>query len=129
MSIMPAYFTTTSFKKRKVKKMTKAKQQALVEFNRERKKMGLDPIDTMITSKRSKELRVVVNPVTVNRPYVDPARLRKYGSLPFTGDACYRKEDKVYTGDKMKGIGTLHKSNAVPVFTDQEAIDIARMRR
>ena len=36
---------------------------------------------------------------------------------------------KVYTGTKMLGIGQLHKSNAVPVFCDQDAIDIARMRR
>lgn len=34
-----------------------------------------------------------------------------------------------YTGTKVKGIATMHKSNAVPVFTDAEAIDIARMRR
>lgn len=34
-----------------------------------------------------------------------------------------------YTGDKMKGIGTLHKSNAVPIFTDEEARDQATMRR
>jgi hypothetical protein len=36
---------------------------------------------------------------------------------------------KVYTGDKMLGIGTLHKSNAVPVFSLEEAQDIAKMRR
>lgn len=40
-----------------------------------------------------------------------------------------RPADKVYTGTKIKGIGTLHKSNAVPIFTDDEAIDIAHMRR
>jgi hypothetical protein len=34
-----------------------------------------------------------------------------------------------YTGTKMKGIGTLHKSNAVPVFTDEEAVSLASMRR
>jgi hypothetical protein len=34
-----------------------------------------------------------------------------------------------YTGTKVKGIGTMHKSNAVPIFTDDEAIDIAHMRR
>jgi len=34
-----------------------------------------------------------------------------------------------YTGSKMLGVGQLHKSNAVPVFCDQDAIDIARMRR
>ena len=36
---------------------------------------------------------------------------------------------KVYTGNKILGIGTMHKSNAVPIFSDQEAQDIARMRR
>lgn len=39
------------------------------------------------------------------------------------------KESPKYTGTKMLGIGQLHKSNAVPVFCDQDAIDIARMRR
>ena len=51
------------------------------------------------------------------------------GSLPFTGGACTKAPDKVYTGTKVKGIGTMHKSNAVPVFSDQEAIDISTMRR
>lgn len=37
--------------------------------------------------------------------------------------------DKVYTGTKIKGIGTMHKSNAVPIFSDEEAVDIAKMRR
>jgi len=36
---------------------------------------------------------------------------------------------KVYTGNKVKGIATMHKSNAVPVFSDEEAVDISRMRR
>jgi hypothetical protein len=36
---------------------------------------------------------------------------------------------KVYTGTKVKGIGTMHKSNAVPIFSDEEAVAIANMRR
>ena len=36
---------------------------------------------------------------------------------------------KVYTGTKVKGIATMHKSNAVPVFSDEQAIDISKMRR
>ena len=36
---------------------------------------------------------------------------------------------KVYTGTKVLGIGTMHKSNAVPIFSDEEAIAIATMRR
>jgi hypothetical protein len=34
-----------------------------------------------------------------------------------------------YTGTKMLGIGTMHKSNAVPIFTDDEAKSISSMRR
>ena len=34
-----------------------------------------------------------------------------------------------YTGSEMIGIAQMSKSNAVPVFAKQEAIDIARMRR
>jgi hypothetical protein len=42
---------------------------------------------------------------------------------------CVKPEDKEYTGTKIKGIGTMHKSNAVPVFSDEEAKDISKMRR
>lgn len=40
-----------------------------------------------------------------------------------------KADTKVYTGTKMIGIGTMHKSNSVPIFSDDEAQDIARMRR
>ena len=43
--------------------------------------------------------------------------------------AATKAEPKVYTGDKVLGIATLHKSNAVPVFNSQEAVDISSMRR
>jgi len=39
------------------------------------------------------------------------------------------KPAPVYTGTKIKGIGTMHKSNAVPIFSDEEAVAIATMRR
>ena len=39
------------------------------------------------------------------------------------------KPSLAYTGTKILGIGTLHKSNAVPVFSEEEAIDISKMRR
>ena len=42
---------------------------------------------------------------------------------------CVKVRDNEYTGTKIKGIGTMHKSNAVPVFSDQEAKDISSMRR
>ena len=46
-----------------------------------------------------------------------------------TGGNATLKEPKVYTGTKVKGIATMHKSNAVPVFSDEEAQDISKMRR
>ena len=46
----------------------------------------------------------------------------------YTGNATLAPA-KVYTGDKVKGIATMHKSNAVPVFSDEQAVDISRMRR
>ena len=46
-----------------------------------------------------------------------------------TGGNATLAAPKVYTGTKVKGIATMHKSNAVPVFSDQEAIDISNMRR
>lgn len=53
----------------------------------------------------------------------------KIPSLPFSGGSCAKKDSPVYTGTKIKGIGTMHKSNAVPIFSDEEAVAIATMRR
>lgn len=53
----------------------------------------------------------------------------KIPSLPFTAGPCTKAPDKVYTGTAIKGIGTMHKSNAVPIFSDEQAVDIAKMRR
>jgi hypothetical protein len=50
-------------------------------------------------------------------------------SLVTTWTPCLKTEDKRYTGSKIKGIGTMHKSNAVPVFSDEEAVEISKMRR
>lgn len=46
-----------------------------------------------------------------------------------TGGNAALKAPNVYTGTKVKGIATMHKSNAVPVFSDEEAVEISRMRR
>jgi len=46
-----------------------------------------------------------------------------------TGGNATLAPAKVYTGTKVKGIATMHKSNAVPVFSDEEAVEISRMRR
>ena len=46
-----------------------------------------------------------------------------------TGGNATLKPVKQYTGTKIVGIATMHKSNAVPVFSNEEAEDIAKMRR
>lgn len=47
-----------------------------------------------------------------------------------TGDGiAASKPVQQYTGTKMKGIGVMHKSNSVPIFSDEEAVAIATMRR
>ena len=43
--------------------------------------------------------------------------------------AVRTKDIPKYTGTNIVGISTLHKSNAVPVFSREEAIDISKMRR
>jgi hypothetical protein len=44
--------------------------------------------------------------------------------------ACAKRESPKYTGDLIVGIGTMHKSNAVPIMRGtKQAEDIAKMRR
>jgi hypothetical protein len=68
---------------------------------------------------------------TYSSPKTEPFRREtpKINSLPFTAGPCVKAPDKVYTGTMIKGIGTMHKSNAVPIFSNEEAEDIAKMRR
>ncbi|CAB4241768.1 hypothetical protein UFOVP71_306 [uncultured Caudovirales phage] len=65
-------------------------------------------------------------------PKLAPPPGREYGPRHpsrDTGGNATLKAPNVYTGTKVKGIATMHKSNAVPVFSDEEAIDISKMRR
>ena len=52
-----------------------------------------------------------------------PSRKKTYRPPSLnSGDVkAVKRDNQVYTGSSMKGIGTLHKSNAVPIFTDEEA--------
>lgn len=40
-----------------------------------------------------------------------------------------KRESMKYTGTLVKGIATMHKSNAVPVINEEQMKDISRMRR
>ena len=53
----------------------------------------------------------------------------KSGTFYTNGNTTGKKEPMKYTGTLVKGIATMHKSNAVPVISQEEATDIANMRR
>jgi hypothetical protein len=127
MHLVGPYLTTTGRKKSKRKYRTAAQaaqarelsaswQNLLDEHGVKKSKAG--PKKPIETQARVPDYR--------NYRGSDQPRIP---SLPFTGEVCAKPADKVYTGDKMIGIGTLHKSNAVPVFSSDDAKDIARMRR
>lgn len=40
-----------------------------------------------------------------------------------------KKESQKYTGTLIKGIATMHKSNAIPIISQEQAIEVATMRR
>ena len=63
------------------------------------------------------------------KPHYRGAQDPKIPSLNTGFAPCVAPQTKVYTGTKVKGIGTMHKSNAVPIFSDDEAKDISSMRR
>ena len=109
---MTIIYTNQRSKKRK----TNAKQRALQE-----EWLAL----VARTAPKSKSHSVV--PLQQPKPY--RRETQYYPSLNSNEYNVYRKDTMQYTGDKMKGIGTLHKSNAVPIFTDEEAKDQAAMRR
>jgi hypothetical protein len=50
-------------------------------------------------------------------------------SLNSGGGSTSKSEPKVYTGTKIIGIATMHKSNMVPIFNEEAAIEVAQMRR
>lgn len=79
------------------------------------------------TKKRKRALEAPIMTPVVNKPY--RRETPEIKSLPFTAGPCVRPPDKVYTGTAIKGIGTMHKSNAVPIFSDEDAVAIAKMRR
>lgn len=82
-----------------------------VEDKKRRRAMHAAPLDYTLSAPAGRETQKIAS--------------RNTGEV---GVTTY-KAAPVYTGNKVKGIGTMHKSNAVPVFSDEEAIAIATMRR
>ena len=71
-----------------------------------------------------------VGPTVNSSVVVDPRRSTHHIPSLDTGEGiAVKKEVQQYTGTAMLGIGQLHKSNAIPVFSKEDAIDISKMRR
>ena len=124
MGMMPVYFTTTSFKKRKKQKFSNAAAAKTSRENQESWKKILLSHDV----KKQKASKTFV---TLQRKPLSyrGSDLPKIPSVKCTFEPCIKSSDKVYTGEAIIGISTMHKSNAVPVFNKQAAIDISKMRR
>lgn len=139
MNLIGPWLSTTSTKKRS-EKLTKAKQAELENGWRDRnirlKEMRL-PKETFEQylewvygkGKKNKakttyrpEVKAPVTEEIINRPKTSTKESPSQTE-------CAKRSPKVYTGTKMIGIGTMHKSNMVPIFSDEEAIDISTMRR
>ena len=122
----PALSTTGKRKSKQKWASSEQKQQSQkldAEWNELMKKWGSEQQER----KRTQALKA-----PVYKPAVNP-RLAEARSIPSVPDqhtgAVTVKQTPKYTGNKIVGIGTMHKSNAVPIFSDQEAKEISSMRR
>ena len=145
MHLVGPYMTTTNYKKRKAKKLTPNKLEALrVEWRQYNKRMRRqnmhdlqwDTFEDYLAyvqgnpPKRKKEEKEFT-PYAPSKPHV--RHTESYPSLQTSNTipgACAKRESPKYTGDLIVGIATMHKSNAVPVMRGtSQAKDIAKMRR
>jgi hypothetical protein len=125
----PAY-TTTNNRKRKSKPVTVTAKYAreFLDYNKQMKKLGVKPktFDEYVAYRQGR-----YNPTlrgTKMPEYNVSDHRQKYPSQVDTG-VTFAKTPNVYTGERLVGIATMHKSNSVPVFSQEDAIEIARMRR
>jgi len=68
-------------------------------------------------------------PSLVVRDGADHSKIPSKGVSHVSNISGTRKESPKYTGTLIKGISTLHKSNAVPVISKEQAIEHSQMRR
>jgi hypothetical protein len=68
------------------------------------------------------------------KPYIPPqTTYRRESPVVPSGNGVGipidKKKEKVYTGDLIKGIIVTHKSNLIPVSSNEDILDVSRMRR
>jgi len=141
MHLVGPYMTTTNYKKAKQKKLTQ-KQFAQLEQNwkQHNKDMRRQNMHSLQFDKFEDYVAYTRGTYKPKETKKEPFKLletqkdyrRETPKLPSRGIGVGNgllKERQVYTGTLIKGIATMHKSNAVPVINDEQAKDIAQMRR
>ena len=139
MHLVGPYMTTTNYKKRKQRKLTDNQRVKLEQewraYNKSMRKMNchsaqFDTFEEYLSYTRGEH-----KPKREFQAYEPERGYRRettnYPSLSnsISGYAP-RKENPKYTGDLIVGIGTMHKSNAVPIMRGtKQAEELAKMRR
>lgn len=108
-------------KKKKPRKPTRADLEAEANFAKLNAKW--DKLYGKVTSKKPRPAEL---PVLACPPGRESVRLP---SMVTPGGSTASKEVHRYSGNKIKGVALMHKSNYAPVYDDQDAIDMAHMRR
>ncbi|MEK9697953.1 MAG: hypothetical protein VW270_19450 [Candidatus Poseidoniales archaeon] len=114
MHLLPTYYTTTSTRKRKSRKKTQSQLRAESTHAKFLKRMGY-------TGQGNAHLEI---PDYKSDRQCSPTS----DVIAVPGSGKKRRENK-YTGTLVKGIAQMHKSNAVPVISKEDAINVANMRR
>ncbi len=124
MHLVGPYMTTTNYKKRKQKKLTKKDQEAQRYHEKWLRKMGAHPSQLAESKKRNADV------VVRNIPNYSSDRPTIPTSDVIPGGSTAPSERQIYSGERrLLGVATMHKSNMVPVFDREDAKDIAQMRR
>ena len=126
MSLVGPYMTTTRYNRKQKPTKNKKVLAAQAEHAAWLKKMGVDDA--------SLEKRAVKNKNGRKEGINDiPDYKATKSAVPLSNKVAANgpaRESMTYSGErKLIGIATMHKSNMVPVFAEQDAVDIAQMRR
>jgi hypothetical protein len=128
MHLEGPWLSTTGKRKGKVKfrnaEEARKSRELDEQWNALQKKWGVEAED----KKRKQAMKAETLTYSLSTP-IGRSNTHHIPSLNSGAGVAALAPAKVYTGDKIKGIGTMHKSNAVPIFSDEEAVAIANMRR
>ena len=119
--------TTTGKKKGKVKFRNAEEARKARELEQSWKDLQKKWAVEVENKKRRRAL--AAEPLSYNLTIPEGRSTKHFSSLGQTTGVAVLKPVQMYTGDEMLGIGQLHKSNAIPIFRQQDAEDLARMRR